>query len=211
MRQKDIRERYSVKKFDSEKKLTDDQVAFLMDAFRYCPSSFNSQPWRLIVVSKPEMKNRLAAAGKDTNGDRIRECSHLLLLVRRPVTVAHARKVIESTPIFLKLIERLKLSTGKLAGYLWFYAKQHGGRHWAAHQVYLAMGFLLAACASAGIGALPMEGIQPRKMDRILGLQNGERTVLALAVGYPHKDDAENPSRLEKARLPFNDVIQLIQ
>jgi nitroreductase / dihydropteridine reductase len=210
MEQKQLLERYSVKKFDPERKLSKEQVTLLTDAFRYCPSSFNSQPWRLVMVADPAMKKRLAEAGKDSNGDCIRDCSHLLLLVRRPVTMAHARKVIASTPIFLKLIERLKLSAGKLAGYLWFYAKQHGGRHWAANQVYLAMGFLLAVCASAGIGALPMEGIHSRKMDRIVGLRNGERTVLALAVGYPHADDAGNPSRLEKARLPSDEVIQVI-
>ena len=207
MELKQLHERYSVKKFDADKKLTPDQVKLLVEAFRLCPSSFNAQPWRLIVVADEEKKKQLAAAGKDTNGDRILECSHLLVLANRPVTMTHARKVIETTPIFQRLIERFHLTTSKFAAYLWFYARKHGGRRWTTNQVYLATGFVLAVCASSGIGALPMEGISRRKMDRILGLSGGERTVLAVAVGHPHEDDAENPSRLKKARLPGSDVV----
>ncbi|MBN2526285.1 MAG: nitroreductase family protein [Deltaproteobacteria bacterium] len=210
MELKHLKERYSVKKFDENQKLGPEQIQWLKDAFYLCPSSFNSQPWKMIIVENDARKKALAAAGKDTNGDCIKECSHLLVLVRRPMTMSHAKKVIETTPIFQKLIERMKVTTGKLAAFLWVYSKKHGGRHWTQNQVYLATGFLLAACASAGIGALPMEGINARKMDKLLKLPAHERTVLAIAVGMPHADDAQNPSRLQKSRLPLDEVVATI-
>ena len=205
-----LKERYSVKKFDSEKKVPLDQIQLLQDAFHLCPSSVNMQPWRLVVVQDQQMKAQLAIAGKDTNSERIRECSHLLVLVRRPVTLAHCRRIVDETPIFQRIIERMKLTTGKLAAYFWYYSRKNGGKHWTANQVYLALGFLLATCASAGIGALPMEGIRHRKMDKLLNLQDGERTVVAIALGHAHPDDADNPSRLNKARLPIDEVIKVL-
>ena len=210
MELKHLKERYSVKKFDPQKKLTDEQVQLLSEAFHLCPSSINMQPWRLIVVENDQRKLLLAEAGKDTNSERIKECSHLLVLVRRKVTMAHCKRVVENTPIFQKIIERMKLTTGKLAAYFWYYSKKNGGRHWTANQVYLALGFLLATCASSGIGALPMEGIKHRKMDKLLNLPAGERTVVTLAVGFPHQDDAQNPSRLKKARFPMDDVVTVV-
>ena len=210
MELKQLKDRYSVKKFDPEKKLSEAQIQLLVDAFRLCPSSINIQPWRLVVVADEQKKAMLATAGKDTNADRIRECSHLLVLVRRPVTLSHCKRVVSETPIFQRIVERMKISNGKLAAYFWYSSKKSGGRHWASNQVYLALGFLLATCASAGIGALPMEGIKHRKMDKLLQLASGERTVVALAVGFPHADDADNPSRLSKARFPENEVVTII-
>ena len=203
-----LQNRYSVKKFDAGRRLSSEQIALLENAFHLCPSSINIQPWKLMVVESAAVKDHLAVqAGKDTNVARIQECSHLLVLVRRPVTMAHCRRVVETTPIFQRIIERMKITAGKLTAYFWYYSQKEGGRRWAAHQIYLALGFLLAAAASANIGALPMEGIRKRKMDRLLGLKNGERTVAALAVGFPHPDDADNPSRLQKSRLPKEEVI----
>ena len=203
-----LEKRYSVKKFDPARKLSSEQLSLLEEAFHLCPSSINIQPWKLVVVETQEMKEQIAKqAGKDTNNARIRECSHLLVLVRRPVTMAHCRRIVETTPIFQRIIERMKLTTGKLSAYFWYYSKKEGGARWAAHQVYLALGFLSAVAASENIGALPMEGIRKRKMDRLLGLKSGERTVVALAVGFPHPDDADNPSKLHKARLPKDEVV----
>ncbi len=203
-----LKARYSVKKFDRERKLSIEQVDLLKNAFHLCPSSLNIQPWKLVVVEDERLKNQIAEqTGKDTNVERIEECSHLFVLVRRPVTMAHCRRVVENTPIFQWIIERMKLTTGKLVSYFWFYSKKEGGKQWAARQVYLALGFLLATAAAEGIGALPMEGIRRRKMDKVLHLPRGERTVVALAVGYSHSEDAQNPSKLRKARFPKDEVV----
>lgn len=203
----ELHRRYSVKQFDPEKKLSTEQVNLLKNAFHLCPSSLNMQPWKLIVVESDHVKKQLAVAGKDTNAQRIEECSHLLVFARRNVSLAHCRQVVETTPIFQRLLEKFKLTTEKMAAYFWYYSKKEGGRHWTAHQVYLAFGFMLAVCAANDIGALPMEGIHRRKMDRLLKLGPGIKSVAAIAVGYPDAADADNPSRLHKARLSMDEVI----
>jgi nitroreductase len=124
--------------------------------------------------------------------------------------MAHINSVIETTPIFGKMIKKMNLTKSKLATFFWFNAKIWGGKSWVTHQLYLAIGFILAACAQNKIGALPMEGIFTKKIDKILKEPSHFKTVAAIAVGYPHIDDINNPSKLQKARLPKELVTKLI-
>ena len=55
-------ERFSVKKFDSTRKLPEEQISELIECFRLSPSSLNLQAWKLVVVSDENMKNKLADA-----------------------------------------------------------------------------------------------------------------------------------------------------
>ncbi len=80
---------------------------------------------------------------------------------------------------------------------------------WMAHQVYLSLGFFLAACASMKIDSTPMEGINLDEYARILPLQ-GYRPLFAVAIGYRADDDANQPSVTPKRRLDIDEVIQSI-
>ena len=57
------------------------------------------------------------------------------------------------------------------------------------HQVYVALGYFLSACATMGIDSTPMEGILPAKYDKHLPKD-----------GYRDPDDANQPNRTAKKR-----------
>jgi nitroreductase len=77
---------------------------------------------------------------------------------------------------------------------------------WAARQVYIALGVLVAAGASEGIDVAPMEGFDPKKFDEILGLTalNLESKVIA-AVGFRAADDEQ--AHAKKVRFPKEEVV----
>ena len=204
-----LQSRYSVKKFDPEKKLTKEQVDELIDCFRLSPSSLNIQPWKLVVVEDKELKNKLALAGRNDNCQRIQECSHLFILMRKKITFSHIKKVIKSTEILQMLMKKRNISELKLKAFFWVYSFIKGQKAWTTNQLYIALGVLLSSCAKMGIGSLPMEGIKLRKMDRILDISSEYRSVVALAVGYPHKKDETNPSKLKKSRLPRSELVMV--
>ena len=78
--------------------------------------------------------------------------------------------------------------------------------HWAANQVYIALGNFMTAAAVMGIDTCPMEGIEPAKYDEFLGIAaQGYGTVVACVAGYRAADDkyAVTP----KVRFATEDVI----
>ena len=205
-----LKKRYSVKKFDSNRKVEPEKIELLKQAFHLCPSSLNLQGWKLFVVGDEDVKRKLAAAGRDTNGKRIEECSHLLVLARKRINFKHFERVIDNTEMLQIMIKKRGLSRAKLAIFFWFYSLTKGRNNWATNQVYIALGFLLATCASLEVGSLPMEGIVKTKMDKILGIGSEYKTVVALAVGYSHADDSTNPSLLKKSRFPMSEIVEEI-
>ncbi len=205
-----LRQRYSVKKFDTTRKIDSEKIEIIKNAFHLSPSSINLQGWKLFVVEDETTKKKLAEAGRDTNGKRIEECSHLLVFAEKRVSKKHINRVVDTTDMFQMLIERRGLTAVKLSGFFWLMSKFWGGKSWVRNQLYLTFGFVMATCATLGVGSLPMEGIKKGKMNKILGIGSEYSTVLVLALGHPHEDDATNPSRLKKSRFPMSEVVEVI-
>jgi len=78
-------------------------------------------------------------------------------------------------------------------------------RTWNQRQSYIAMGFLLETATLLEIDSVPMEGIDPKAYDEILGLDKSPyATVSALALGYRSIEDKyqfTKKVRFEKARV----------
>lgn len=56
-----IRKRRSIRRFDSEKEVTEEQIRQILDAGISAPSSKNSQCWHFIVIRDREFKKRVVA------------------------------------------------------------------------------------------------------------------------------------------------------
>ena len=80
---------------------------------------------------------------------------------------------------------------------------------WMSKQVYLALGVFLIACAQLQIDATPMEGIEIDKYDAILN-QQSYTALVAVAIGYRDQEDANQPDRKPKSRLPIDQIIETI-
>ncbi|REC48604.1 nitroreductase family protein [Chryseobacterium pennipullorum] len=190
-----MKTRYTVKKYNPQGKISDDQIAALKEIIQLSPSSINSQPWNFIFVNDPELKKQLGDKSY-FNKEKVLDSSHVIVF-----------QVIKSIENFEKQIEA-NLPEGSV-NYYRTMVKPKGEdaiKSWLGHQVYLSLGVLLSACAAMGIDSTPMEGIEPEGYDAILKNERYE-TLFAVAIGERDDADANQPKFNAKTRLKAEKVI----
>lgn len=190
-----MKTRYTVKKYNPQANISEEQIGELKEILNLSPSSINSQPWNFIFISNPELKKQLAEVSF-INKEKVLDCSHLIIF-----------QVIKETEDFEKQIEE-NLPEGAV-NYYRNRVKPKGEaavKSWLAHQVYLSLGILLSACADMGIDSTPMEGIEPEQYDEILKNEKYE-TLFAVAIGVKEETDANQPKFSPKSRLKAEKII----
>ncbi|ALM06929.1 nitroreductase [Sediminicola sp. YIK13] len=202
---KNLEWRYAVKKFDSEKILSDDKLERLKKAFNLTATSYGLQPIRMVVVQNKELQEKLVASSYGQQ--QVSQASHVLIIcIERVVDkefivkyfdrVKNIRNTSESiiTPFEDALVNSFSKKDIKEV------------KDWATNQAYLALGNLLTVCAFEEIDSCPMEGFSPEAYDELLELeQYGLSSVLVLPVGYRAKDDMF--ADMKKVRRPLKDSI----
>ncbi len=133
------------------------------------------------------------------NAERIKDASHLIVF-----------NTVNNKPFFENQINE-NLPEGAVGYYNTFLKEKPETEivNWLSHQVYIALGVFLSACANMNIDSTPMEGIEPKKYAEILKLDN-HTPLFAVAIGYRDENDSNQPTITAKQRLCFEDVIKSI-
>lgn len=76
-----LQKRYSVKKFNKEKKISTEVLRNILAAGQLSASSLGLQPYKIFVVESEEIKEKLVPAFRNTS--QISTCSHLIVLVSK--------------------------------------------------------------------------------------------------------------------------------
>lgn len=92
-----MKNRYTVKKYNPQGKISDEQIEELKEILNLSPSSINSQPWNFIFVSDPELKKQLAEVSF-INKEKVLDCSHLIIFQVLKNTADFERQIEESLP-----------------------------------------------------------------------------------------------------------------
>lgn len=176
--------RYATKKMDPTKVVPEQTVARILEAIRLTATSSGLQPFDVIVVTNPELREQIKPHA--WNQPQITECSHLL------VFAAWDNYTAERINMMFDLVndERGFKSEGwenyrKML--LDSYTKRDAEANFqhAARQAYIGLGTALIAAAEEKVDSTPMEGFDPAKVDEILKLrERGLRSVLLLPLGY---------------------------
>ena len=210
------RRRFATKSYDATRKLSAALVADLLETLRLSPSSVNSQPWHYFVAESAASRARIASTmrpGFAYNADKVDNASHVVVFcARRHLSESHLERVIghEAQAGRFADPDARQKRAAIMKGYVHMHQQERQDEsHWAAHQVYLALGFFLAAAASAGIDATPIEGFDPTAMDRVLNLSEaGLQPLVVVTLGH-HADDDFNAT-LPKSRLPQADIMTFL-
>jgi nitroreductase len=73
--------RYAVKRFDPERKLSEEDVKTLEDALLLSPSSYGLQPWKFLIITDQKLKDELRPHA--WNQPQISDCSHLVVMANK--------------------------------------------------------------------------------------------------------------------------------
>jgi nitroreductase len=197
--------RYAVKKFDDKASLTEQQILEVKNAFNLSASSYGLQPYKMIVVQNPDLKEKLVPASYGQK--QISQSAALLVFaVRTDFGMDYIDQYFEDMSV------KRQIPLENLEGYKNFMKGSFANKSeeeiwsWSVKQVYLTMGHMLASLAAMKIDACPMEGIDPNAYDKILDLEAKQlKTIVAMPIGVRATDDA-TASAL-KVRKDLSEII----
>lgn len=191
--------RYSVKKYDSSKKIPQQKIEDLKEILRLAPSSINIQPWKFTFVQNPEIKAKLAAVSMH-NVEKVNQANLLIVF-----------SVADDLDVFQKVVESGVLSERHRDWYNTMKKSTDEAdlRTWMEKQVYIALGVGLNASIALGLDATPMEGIEVDKYGGILNM-TAYKPLFAMAVGYAAADDFNRLEVTPKLRRSLDDVIETV-
>lgn len=204
----DLKWRYATKQFDNTQKIPEEELKQLMEVVRLAPSSYGLQLYKVLIVEDPEIREKLKAASWNQN--QITDSTTLVVFCNfKEINDNHIDDYIK-----LKS-ETEQKDINKLKGYGDFMKSKvkemtkSEKDSWTKRQTYIALGFLLTACAELKIDACPMEGFEVDKYNEILGLadQNLSASVIA-AIGY--RDKSDKIQYLPKVRKPIDELFEIV-
>ena len=196
--------RYAVKRFDPTRKLAEGKLEILLESARMTASSLGLQPYRLLLVKDPSIREMLVEHAYGQT--KVAEASHLLILATfRRIDEAIIEEHIRLTR------EVRSLDDEQMAGFIrmmrgFLRGKSESELHeWARHQTYIVLGNLLTVCALQEVDACPMEGFKPEAFDRILNLEEKNLTAtVLLPVGFRSREDSyQREKKVRKSREDF--------
>lgn len=205
--QRQLNWRYATKRFDPSKKIPAETWQALEQALLLTPSSFGLQPWKFVVVDTPALRQELRqhSWGQSQVSDADR---YVVFAGMRTLTVDDVDRFLRrQCEVRGVTMESLAGYRGMLVGFLekgWASGDLAG---WNARQTYIALGQFMAAAAMLGVDTCPMEGIDMRGYDKVLGLDGTPFTTLcACAAGFRAADDKY--ATVAKVRFPLAEVVE---
>lgn len=202
--------RYATKKMDPSKTVPQDKLDRILEAVRLAPTSSGLQPFEVIVVKNPAIRDKLKEAGYGQ--DQITDGTAVLVFAawdnytdaRIDGVLALTEKVRGGKSETLTgYYDRLKAS----------YVPRDADTNFehAARQAYIGLGLAMTAAAFEEVDATPMEGFEPAKFDEILGLnKRGLKTVAILPVGY-RAAEGDWLKGAKKVRRPMNEFVTVVE
>lgn len=155
-----IKIRQSVRKY-SDKPVEKEKIEQLIEAVRLAPSASNSQPWKLIIVDDPELKNKVAGA----------TFSNLL---------SFNRFATEAPVIAVLVIEKAKIIT-RIGGSI-------KNQEYPMYDIGIAAAQFCLQAADLGLGTCMIGWFDEGKIKQLLHIPKNRKVGLVITVGYPPED-----------------------
>ena len=181
--------RYATKKYDAAKKISDADLNTIKEAVRLTASSYGLQPFSVVIVENPELREQLKAVAWGQT--QITDASHLFVFANNVALDANSvdkymENISETRSIPVEALDGLSgMIKGQIAS-----LSDEAKNNWTSKQTYIALGNLLAAAAELKIDATPMEGFNPAAFNEILGFDKlGLNASVIATVGYRHDED----------------------
>ena len=184
-----LNKRYSVKKFDSEKKIPADILENILQAGKLSASSLGLQPYTIYIIKNQGVLTELQSAFY--NPSQVSTCSHLIVITTNKIIDNqyindYFNNISETREVPLESLNPFKESINKHIQHL----NSEEVMIWADKQSYIVLGNLMFAAALEEVDTCPMEGFIADKIEEILKIDSEkEKVTVTLALGYRAEDD----------------------
>jgi nitroreductase len=130
----------------------------ILAAARLAPSACNGQPWKVIVVDDPALKDQMADA-----------------ISNKALNMNHFSK---QAPVHLVIVEELTNFTSRIGGWI-------KGKHFPHIDLGILASHITLAAADEGLGSCIVGWLNEDEIRRILHIPARKRVVLLITIGYP--------------------------
>jgi len=200
--------RHACKIFDETKKISDEDMKFILEVGRKSPSSFGMEAWKFLVITNEELKAKLRPACWDQ--PQITTCSHLVVVLAGiesvkpesgiPALRFGRREMPQEKKDFYNKLYKDHLTVTKVLD------SDENVYSWTARQSYIAAGNMMTAAAIKGIDSCPIEGFDKAKVEEILGLDT-KKYQLSLVLPFGYRINPQS----SQMRLAFDEVVEFIK
>ena len=172
-----VRTRQSDHAFDPDRPVEKEKLERIIEAVRLAPSACNSQPWHLIVVDEPELKNQVA----DATSSRALGMNHFT----------------KQAPVHILLVEeKVNLSSG-VGGWI----KQ---KDYAQMDLGIAAAHIALAAHAEGLGSCIVGWFDEKKMRKLLSIPDTKRVWLDIIIGYSTQPLREKKRKTTAEIVSYN-------
>ena len=189
-----IRERRSVKHYDSNHKLSDEEIEQLMSLALLSPTSFNIQNWRFVLVKNPEIRKKIRSAAWDQA--QVTDASLLLVIC------ADLKSWKKNPEQYWKNAPKEAQDFLVPAMGPFYEGKDQLQRDEAMRSCGIAAQTLMLTAKSMGYDSNPMIGFDPEKVAEIINLPDDHVISMIMAIGKQIQ-----PAMPRGGQLPLSDVI----
>ena len=198
--------RHACKIFDETKKVSCEDMNYILEAGRKSPSSFGMEPWKFLVITNEELKAELRPVCWDQ--PQITTCSHLVIILAAIDSVKPESGEVE------RKFKRREMPQEKLDFYMGLYSSHLANTlssneniySWTAKQTYIAMGNMMTVAAIKGVDSCPIEGFEKEKVEKILKLDLS-KYQLSCIVPFGYRINEQST----QLRESFENIIEYIK
>ncbi|MCD6190139.1 MAG: NAD(P)H-dependent oxidoreductase, partial [Sulfurimonas sp.] len=198
--------RHACKVFDENKKISDENINYILETGRTSPSSFGMEAWKFLVITNNELREKLRPLC--WNQPQITTCSHLVVVLAGIDTLK-----VESGVVRSQLMRR-SMPQEKLDSFIELYASHLRNvlnnddniYQWSARQTYIASANMMNAAATIGIDSCPIEGFEKENVEKVLELDTTKfQVAMILPFGYRVNKQSK------QLRSSFESVVEFIK
>ena len=155
-----INQRQSVRKYQ-EKPVEREKIEKIIEAVHVAPSACNSQPWKLIIVDNPELKNEVARATFSK-------------------TISFNKFAIQAPVVAVLVIEKAKL-IAQIGGSI-------KNMEYPNIDIGIAAEHFCLQATELGLGTCMIGWFDETKIQQLLNIPKKRKIGLIITLGYPPKD-----------------------
>lgn len=178
-----IKERRSINFFETGKEIPDDKLKELFETANLSPSSFNLQPWKVIVVKEYEKKKILKQCA--FNQPKVEEASVVLILVADPMAMEeNIDRMLDNWQELGYIKPEMRETYEGMANNLYGPVDSLKRKIFAVKNTSLFAMNLMIAAKGLGLETHPMDGFDEECIKKEFNIPENKIISMLIAVGY---------------------------
>jgi nitroreductase len=192
-----IKARRSVKHYDPEHRMTDEEINQLVSLAALSPTAFNIQNWRFVVVRDTELRQKIRAVSWDQA--QVTDASLLIVMC------ADLKSWEKDTSRYWKNAPKEVMEFMLPAIDEYYRGKDQVQRDEGMRSCGIAAQTLMLAAKEMGYDSCPMDGFDYDKVGELINLPDDHAIAMFVVIGKKAKDVWPRPGQLALNEIMIED------